>query len=246
MIEEFKDKWDILIAKGEKQTLLQASQHWVDIYHKSIKKYNRFAVALSGGTTPKMLYRTLTSSPFKEMVDWRKICLFWSDERNVIPSHPDSNYHMAMNSGFEKMPIPHNQIFRMPAETCSSKSAKEYEELIKKHLKDKLFDLVMLGLGEDGHIASLFPESSALEEKQKLVTIDFIKQTNSIRMTLTYPCIENSQNVVIYAWGEKKEKIIQKIFCEKQDVPASRLFCKNSKITWLLDNLSSKSILNAS
>ncbi len=240
MIEELKDKWDVLIAKGEKQTLFQASQHWVDIYHKSIKKHNCFAVALSGGTTPKMLYRYLTSSPFKEMIDWKKIWLFWSDERNVIPSHPDSNYHMAMNAGFGKMPIPYNQIFRMPAETCSSSSAKEYETLVKLHLKDKLFDLVMLGLGEDGHIASLFPHSPALEEKQKLVTIDFIKQINSMRMTLTYPCIENSQHVAIYAWGEKKEQIIRKIFCEKQDVPASRLFCKNSKVFCLLDHESAQ------
>jgi 6-phosphogluconolactonase len=163
------------------------------------------------------------------------VFLFWSDERAVPLNHPDSNYHMAMEY-FGKLPIPPTQIFRMEAEKGK---AKEYEEKIERYVgKKHLFDLVMLGVGEDGHTASLFPETSALLEEEKLVVMNDIPSKNTKRMTFTFPCIQGSRIIAIYALGAAKQDIVAKVLHAPiiSPYPASRLGTAERPALWILDH----------
>ena len=149
---------------------------------------------------------------------------------------------MAMTNGFEKLPIPPSQIFRMQAEQDLRQHALDYEEKIHHHLGKHLFDLVMLGVGEDGHTASLFPNTQALTLDQRLVAANFIPEKKSWRMTLTFPCINQSSQIVIYALGHSKQKIIPEVLNAAiiSPFPASRIGTPEHKALWVLDNESSK------
>jgi len=172
-----KDEKRRLVVPGDYATTLAfCVQHWLQTGSEAIRKYGGFAVALSGGSTPKAIYENLAQPHHQKSIDWSKVWLFWSDERAVPPDHPDSNFRMAMEAGFGKLPIPHAQILRMHAEVEIEKSAKEYEETIKKTLKGRPFDLIMLGMGDDGHTASLFPYTAALKITDRLVVANEIPQ----------------------------------------------------------------------
>ncbi len=234
----FDNRRDLAIGETADETLRFAAQHWIAQAARAIAQHGSFAVALSGGSTPNAIYRLLAEMP--QAIDWTKVFLFWGDERAVPPTHPDSNYHAAMQSGFASLPIPANQIFRMQAEkTPLEQHAADYEALIKKHLGARLFDLVMLGVGEDGHTASLFPDTAALAIEDHLVAANFVPQKNTWRMTLTYPCIQQSQKIAIYALGASKEAIVPKVL-HTTSYPASRIGTPKHKALWILDNAAAK------
>ena len=185
--------------------------HFLDEAVMALNERGRFAVALSGGSTPKMFYEALTEEESASKLDWTKIGLFWSDERAVAPDHPDSNYAMAMHY-FSKPPFNQAKVFRMQAEREDrDQAAIEYEEEIRHFCPDARLDLVYLGLGEDGHIASLFPETDALLVKDKLVVANFVPKLNSWRMTLTYEAINSARNIVVLVVGKKKAKILHEV-----------------------------------
>ncbi|PIS02948.1 MAG: 6-phosphogluconolactonase [Chlamydiae bacterium CG10_big_fil_rev_8_21_14_0_10_42_34] len=236
-IESWDDRRDYIIPGDAKQTIDFAAEHWIHSYERSVQQRGRFAVALSGGSTPKAIYEILG----KEKLDGSKIWLFWSDERAVPPSHPDSNYKMAMESGLANLNIPPSQIFRMVAEKDIEKNALDYEEKIRHYLGKTLFDLVMLGVGEDGHTASLFPESAALQEETRLVMPNYISEKKCWRMTLTYPCINQSFHTVIYAIGKSKHLIIPQILNAAivSKYPASSIGNSINKCLYILDNSAS-------
>jgi 6-phosphogluconolactonase len=211
LIQSFDERRDIVIL-GE--TAIQfCIDQFVELAQKSISNHNRFAVALSGGTTPKPIYEALSQKPYASKIDWAKVWLFWSDERAVLPNHPDSNYRMTMEAGFKALPIPTDQIFRMQAENHIRKNALAYEKLIQNQL-DGIFDLVILGIGEDGHTASLFPKTHGLHAGQRLVVANFIPEMRTWRMTLTYGCINKARCISIYAFGKKKAHILKKVLSE--------------------------------
>lgn len=189
--------------------------HFVDEATFAIDSHDSFCVALSGGSTPKKFYDALTQSEDAKALDWSKIRLFWSDERSVPPTHADSNYHMAMEF-FSKAPFNKAQVFRMQAERADHEAAaQEYAELILKHCAECRFDVVYLGLGEDGHTASLFPGTEALQIKNKLVVANYVPQLKTWRMTLTFHCINESRNIVLIATGPKKTKILHEVLDSK-------------------------------
>lgn len=234
-IQSFDDRRDLVVAENAPEF---AAEHWLHTAVRSIQQNGRFAVALSGGSTPKAIYEKLIFAK----LDWSKVWLFWSDERAVPPTDPDSNYHMAMAAAFSKLPIPPNQIFRMKAEEDIEKSAKDYEETIRRHLDKHLFDLVMLGVGEDGHTASLFPNTSALSITDKLAAANYIPDKKTWRLTLTFPCINQSRHIAIYALGKSKQTIVPKVIDAPIDspYPASRLGALGHKALWILDPDSAK------
>lgn len=235
---------NIAIPGDESTTIEFCAQHFVYCAKQAIDHHDAFFVALSGGSTPKAIYHLL-STRYAEAIPWSKVYLFWSDERSVPPTHPDSNYLMAMNSGLKTLPIPPSQIFRMQAEDHIKEHAKAYEQLIQKTLHNQTFDLIMLGMGEDGHTASLFPNTEALQERKHDVVANYIPQKSTWRMTMTFKCINEASNIAVYVLGEPKKEMIKAIFHEKdKDLlpPSALVGSKEHPALWILDKGSSSLI----
>ncbi len=238
MIESWDSRRDLFIGKTKEETIAFAVEHWIHTAKRSIQQKGHFAVALSGGSTPEAIYKELA----KQTLDWSRVFLFWGDERSVPPTDPQSNYKMAMESGFDRLPIPKNQIFRMQAESHLEKNCADYEDLIRRLLPHSLFDLVMLGVGEDGHTASLFPNTAILEEREKLVGSVYVPEKKTWRMSLTFKAIDQSALAVVYALGSSKEAIIPLVLhgALKSSFPASRVGTEEHKALWIMDKDASR------
>lgn len=237
-IDSFDERRDLLIPGNENGTLDLCARHFVACAREAIESHGTFFVALSGGSTPKAVYEKITSPPYSQQIQWDKIYLFWGDERNVSPNDPGSNYKMAMDAGFSKMPIPKDHIFRMKAEEDIEKNALEYEKIIQKTLKGRPFDLVILGIGEDGHTASLFPQTEGLKAENRLVVANYVPQKNTWRMTLTFDAINSAENIVIYAIGEKKKEILVEVLTSEfhpERYPIQLIGTKENKALWIID-----------
>lgn len=232
-----------LVIPGEESFFLQyCAEHFLTLHEKAIRSHGYFSVALSGGSTPKKIFEILSSSPLKEKIAWDKLYLFWSDERAVLPTDEKSNYKMAMNAGFKNMPLLNKNIFRMHAENHLKENAQVYEKKIIEVLDNKPIDLVMLGVGEDGHCASLFPDSEGLKEQKKLVIPNYIPSKKEWRMTLSFPGIHHSHHIVFYASGEGKKEILQKIFFPEEgslSYPAQLVGKNKNKALWIIDKAAS-------
>ncbi|MCY3975273.1 MAG: 6-phosphogluconolactonase, partial [Simkaniaceae bacterium] len=158
--------------------------------------------------------------------------------RSAPPCEPESNFRMAIDAGFNRLGILKKHIFRMKAETDIEKHAIEYEEKITGILGVRPFDLIMLGMGEDGHTASLFPNTEALEETQRSVVANKVPQKSTVRMTMTYPIINQAMNIVIYVTGRKKAGMVRRVFLSEKTppFPVSRVGTKKNKALWVLDS----------
>lgn len=234
------ERRNLVIGENVEATLSLAAGHFMEAYQKAIESHGFFAVALSGGSTPKALFSILTQTPYSDKIDWSKVQLFWSDERAVLPTDPDSNYHMAMQAGFSEVALPSSHIHRMVAEKDIQQNAQAYEELIRSKLKTRGFDLVMLGMGEDGHTASLFPGTEGLKAEGKLVVANYIPQKSCWRMTLTYECINAASNIVIYVMGASKYTMLQAVLSEnKGTYPIERVGTKERKALFIIDKAAS-------
>lgn len=232
----FDERRTITIPGDVKATLQFCATHFIEAYKKAILQKGSFKVALSGGSTPKSLFALLTAPPYKEQIDWNKVHLFWSDERAVSPEDPDSNFHMAMESGFSKVGIPLTQIHRMIAESYIEKQALAYEELLRKETPTG-FDYLMLGMGEDGHTASLFPQTAGLSILKRWVIANYIPQKSVWRMTLTFDCINSAQNIVLYVLGKSKQEKVLEIFSQKPEIyPVEQVGVNQHKALWILDD----------
>ncbi len=227
---------DVMKAGTPEQTLNFCADHFVKIYQESILEHGSFSVALSGGSTPKALFSLLTKEPYVLKIDWSKVFLFWSDERSVAPEDPDSNFHMAMEAGFAEVSIPQSHIHRMVAEKDIEQNALNYETLIKSHLKGRGFDLVMLGMGEDGHTASLFPETEGLNSTGRLVIANYVPQKNTWRMTLTFECINKARHIAIYVLGKSKQEMLKSCLSDKGLYPIESIGTEQSKALWIVDD----------
>ncbi|NDD58105.1 MAG: 6-phosphogluconolactonase [Chlamydiae bacterium] len=236
---------DILIPGNASETIAFCVKHFLLAYHEAIKDHGAFYVALSGGSTPKSIFQALTTAPLCNQIDWSKIHLFWSDERSVGPQDPDSNFHMAMESGFKKMPIPAGNIHRMQAEEEIEKNAIAYQQKISSIVKNNSLDYIMLGMGEDGHTASLFPGTSALHEEKQLVVANWVPQKNTWRMTFTYPLIHLAKQVVIYVIGDNKKEMLLSVWNDHthpHTYPVSFIGNSTHKATWICDSLAASKI----
>ena len=228
---------ELIVPGDTRATLHFAACHFLQLANSSIENYGKFVVALSGGSTPNAIYSSLEKLGSK--TDWSRVHLFWGDERAVPPDHPDSNYRAAMNSGLQNLPIPDKQIHRMIAEKNIEKEAENYEALIRRESTGNAsFDLVMLGVGEDGHIASLFPNTAGLHETNRWGIAHEVRQKDTIRMTITYPCIRAAKAVVIYAMGKAKQSIISNVLhsTPTSKWPASEIGTDTHPVLWIVDN----------
>lgn len=211
--------------------------------NQSVSTGGRFSVALSGGSTPKGLYSLLLTPEFRDQIPWTRVHLFWGDERCVPPDHPESNYGMVHETLLSKVPIPEENVYRMKGERDPQAAADEYELILRRSFQLSegdlpRFDLILLGLGEDGHTASLFPHSDALRETKRLVTAVYVPELKSYRLTLTLPVLNNAADVFFLVAGKSKAGILRDVLQGKdgsENLPAQRIRPQLGRVVWLVD-----------
>lgn len=213
-----------------------AAEHFVATARAAIAKRGVFYVALAGGSTPKGLYQKLATSPYLEQIDWARVHLFFGDERCVPATHDDSNFKMARQAMIDLIPIPAENVHRMPTESGEPADvAVRYADTIKDVMSGEPFDLVLLGLGPDGHIASLFPETPALDVTDTLTTSLYVEKFDSYRVTLTYPVINAARQVIVFIAGEAKAAIVNDITTDVvSGLPVQRL-APQGEYFWFMD-----------
>lgn len=247
VINFFDDRRDIFIPGNTMETIHFCVEHFISLANEAIQSHGFFSVALSGGSTPKAIFQLLSGSPNCKQINWNFVKLFWSDERNVSPEDKESNYRMAMDAGFTSLPIPEQNIFRMPAdEQDIEAAAKIYENIIIEQIPSKSFDLVMLGMGEDGHTASLFPKTHGLHAEDRLVIANFIPQKNTWRMTLTFECINSSHNIAIYVLGKSKALMLKHVLTSPYNtdqLPIQKIGTRLHKALWIVDTDAASDLL---
>jgi 6-phosphogluconolactonase len=203
-----------------------------------INKFNRSTLVLSGGHTPKRLYDEISNN-YKELVDWSNVYFFWGDERCVPPDNIDSNYKTAKEHLLSKLPVPAANIFRIRGEDKPEKAAYDYEDIVKNYFdvnKVLSFDNLLLGVGEDGHTASLFPGTKVLNVYDKYASEVYSERLKSWRVTLTFPLINKSKNIFLIAAGNEKSGIIKKVFTDNNGkFPVQKIHPSDGKLTWFLD-----------
>ena len=189
-------------------------------------------LSLCGGNTPRPIYEALS----KEDIDWANLELTFGDERCVPPEHEDSNFRMAYEALISKVPINESDVIRIKGELDPNSAAVDCEVELKKRSPNTMYehDLLLLGMGEDGHTASLFPETAALNENKRWVIENHIPQMNCNRITLTYPLINASKRILILVTGEEKKKLVRGILSGESDFPISKVRPSDGKVTWLL------------
>lgn len=234
---------EIIVCKDQQEIFTKAAELFVELAASSIADHANFSVALSGGSTPKGMYALLASDAYRDRVDWSRVHLFWGDERSVAPDHENSNYRMANEAMISKLPIPAENVHRMVAEAADiAAAAAEYEARVRNFFGvegdgQPSFDLILLGMGDDGHTASLFPGTAALNEQARAVVSNYVEKLSTYRMTLTAPAINNARNVVFMAAGAGKRQPLREVLAGEWNpsVYPSQLIRPAGRLIWLVD-----------
>lgn len=212
--------------------------YFVELAKTSIAKQKRFSVSLSGGSSPKKLYELLAND-YAKAVDWEKVYFFFGDERYVAHDHADSNFRMANNALFVPLNINEKQIFKLNTSLTPEEAASEYETNIREHFnQNTVFDLVLLGLGDDAHTASLFPGTSIISVKDALVKEVYVEDKDVYRISMTAPLINQAANIAFLTFGESKANAIKSVLEEETDVnkyPAQLIKPVNGEVQWFVD-----------
>ena len=218
-----------------------AAEEFVSAGRAAIGAQGRFTVALSGGSTPKALYSLLAAN--YASFAWNRVFLFFGDERHVPPTDPESNYRMVNEALLTKIAIPAENVFRVPAENPdAAAAAADYEAQLRRFFALKprefpRFDLILLGMGPDGHTASLFPDSEALNEQTRLVVANWVAKFNTHRITFTLPVLNHAHEVMFMASGADKADMVQNVLEGKNTppLPSQRVQPTDGKLLWMLD-----------
>jgi 6-phosphogluconolactonase len=218
-----------------------AAEHFVAVADKTIAATQRFSVALSGGSTPQQTYRLLASDIYRNRIDWSSAHLFFGDERCVAANDPASNYRLARETFLSQNLIPSENVHPISGEGEPALNAKAYEDDLRSYFGNldwPLFDLVLLGLGDDGHTASLFPNSPALQEKSQWVAANWVEKLGSFRITLTASAINHANEIVFIVTGKEKAQALKTILqgpSNPQLYPAQLIQPGNGSLLWLVD-----------
>ena len=227
------------------ETLSEAAAHeFVHCARETLAARGRFTVALSGGSTPKRLYHLLTIEPFGSQVDWQRVEIFWGDERCVPPDHPDSNYRMAREAMLVHLPIPTEHVHRIEAERADrDAAARDYQAILARALgvnedgEPPALDLILLGMGPDGHTASLFPHTQALDETTRWVVANHVPQLNTDRLTLTRPILNRAHEVLfLVAGADKAERLVEVLTgpAEPKRLPSQSIQPCDGQLLWFV------------
>ena len=232
-------KRDLVICKDTDELSRLTADRFIEIAQRAIRSSGRFAVALSGGSTPKHLYSRLGSPDYEERLSWPDVHLFWGDERCVPPDHPDSNFRMVKEALLSRVGIPPENVHRMAGEREPQTAATDYEKQLQEFFLLKngalpRFDLILLGIGDDGHTASLFPGTDAVHETKRLVVAPFVEKLKSHRLSLTLPVLNHGSEVWFLVTGSDKAGILKEIFSAATDYPAAKVQPENGKLIWFM------------
>src|SRR5215216_3361281 len=220
-----KSNAQVRVYRDSDELALKAARYFARLADQYCVGSGRFTVALSGGSTPRKMYSILAEEPFLDTVPWSSIYFFWGDERCVLPSHQDSNYRMAYETLLSKVPVPPENIFRVPTELEDPDPiAEEYSATLTRFFLTGAsrsataplsnvprFDLVLLGMGPDGHTASLFPHTTALYETAHIAVANYVEKFKAHRITLTAATINNARNVTFVVAGEDKAEALKNV-----------------------------------
>jgi 6-phosphogluconolactonase len=222
-----------------------AAELLIEHIAESLHTQEVYSIALSGGATPRRLYALLADDrDLRRQIPWERIHFFWGDERHVPPDHPDSNYRMADTALLSKVPVPKANIHRIPAENPdAAKAAADYEQEIRRFFNIESgqvprFNCVLLGMGSDGHTASLFPGTAALAETQRLVVSNWVKKFQSYRITLSLPVINNAAYILFLVAGREKADTLKAVLeadSKTMRFPVQYIKPTHGQLTWLLD-----------
>lgn len=251
MSMSYSDLADVYIAETPEDFVKEFAESFIAWGNAAIDARGEFAIALTGGNTPRPLYAELNLLPYRAALDWEKVRIFFGDERTVPPHDPASNHRMAMESWLRGSGILPDHIHRMHGEAADlDAAAAEYALLLEKHLPIEngapSFDLVLLGMGDDGHTASLFPGTAALQEQGKFVVANSVPQLQTQRLTLTYPTINAAQEVWVLANGESKAGRVAQVFGKQpggEDLPIRNVMPTTRRLRWILDEAAGHSLI---
>jgi 6-phosphogluconolactonase len=225
-----------------------AAERFVVASQQAIDAHGKFVVALSGGSTPRRMYELLAREPLASRVKWSRVHIVWGDERCVPPAHADSNYRMARESLLDHVPIPAANVHRMHGEDAPASAAASYETMLRALLATpngppasvpgKNIDLALLGLGDNGHTASIFPESAAVSEQRRWVMAEYVPAVSMWRITLTAPILNAAAEVLFLVAGGDKAAVMQRVLegaRVPQELPAQLIAPSPGRIRWLVD-----------
>ncbi len=221
----------------------EAARRWVQIAGAAVEKHGAFRIALCGGDVARRLYEIMASTPYSDQAPWAQTVVFWGDERRVPASHPESLYHLVRTTLLDHVPIPQDRIFRMDGEGLARSAAREYEETLRRHFGLRRgewprFDLVLLDMGVDGHIASIFPGTRAVSDLTNMVVVYQVPQLGVERITLTLPVFNHARHIFIFATGaEKAATLAAALHGERRPstYPVQAIRPLDGTLVWLVD-----------
>lgn len=224
-----------------------AATHIRDLVLTAVQTKGHFTLALSGGSTPLPTYQQLASPPFRDHIPWENVHIYWSDERAVAPDDEDSNFHAAYQALIEPLSLPEENIHRIPGEKKPQQAAEEYEHEIRQAVEGDppRFDLILLGMGSDGHTASLFPHTAAVQpgDGGRLVVANYVEDLNAWRITFTPLLINAAAQITFLVSGEEKAQPVYQVLAgrhQPQKLPAQLIKPEDGTLIWFLDQDAAK------
>ena len=234
---------EIRVLTTPQELFAAAAEEVVLLAKEAVRERGRFTIALSGGSTPKSLYNLLATNA-RTTLPWDRMHFFWSDERHVAPTDPESNYQMANEAMLSKVPVPPGNVYRAPAENPDAAAAgAAYEATMRKVFQLQpgqfpKFDLILLGMGPDGHTASLFPGTAGLQEKARLVIANWVEKLKTHRLTFTLPVINAARCVSFLVSGTDKATVLRAVLEDNvpgEQYPAKLVQPTDGKLIWFVD-----------
>lgn len=245
MANQTENQPQIIIVRDAAALAETAARHFAQCAQRHTKEQGRFTVALSGGSTPRAMFSLLAEEPYRSSLQWASIFFFWGDERSVPPDHPESNYRTAHDVLLSKVSVPSQNIFRIPAELGPERAASEYSAQLRSFFgldaqPDELpkLDLVFLGMGADGHTASLFPGTSALQAGREIAVSTYVEKLQMYRTTLTAATINNAEEVVFLIAGQDKAATLHEVLLgehQPDKYPSQLIQPATGNLIWMID-----------
>jgi 6-phosphogluconolactonase len=231
----------ILIFDEKEEVARAAATRFVELGREATAARGRLTVALAGGSTPKRAYELLASNDFKNQLDWSKVHIFFGDERCVPPDDAESNYRMANEALLSRLPLPAQNVHRINGIGDAVANARLYEDELRTYFNDAAWprlDLVLLGLGDDGHTASLFPGTNALAEQEAWVTANWVEELGAYRITLTAPAINHAAHIIFLVTGANKAGALREVLdgeSARGQLPAQLIKPVDGTLEWFVD-----------
>ncbi|MNK03408.1 6-phosphogluconolactonase [compost metagenome] len=227
------------IFKSQAELNEQLAQYVIEVANKAIAEKNRFDFVLTGGSSPKGLYQLL-STTYKDKIDWNKTYFFFGDERTVLPFEKDYNGLMAKESFFDNLELKDGHIFYVDTNLSPEEAAADYKNKLDEHFSYSpiIFDLILLGMGDDAHTASIFPHTTLVNNEELNVASVWVEKLNTNRVSLTAPLINQAKHVVFITFGENKATALEKVFGEEKDFanyPSQLINPVNGDLQWFVD-----------